>query len=70
MLASAVENAGEGIGILNQDWILTYANTALARTLGQAKPADILGRHWQSFCDPSNLDQHASILATLQQKAR
>lgn len=70
MLANAVESAGEGIGILKSDGTFTYANTALARILGRHKPAEILGRQWQCFCEPVGADDHDAIDASLGKRAR
>lgn len=70
MLADAVESAGEGIGILSLNGTFTYANTALARILGRRKPADLLGRQWQCFCEPVGSDDRAVIDARLRQRAR
>jgi len=48
-LVHAIENAGEGIGIWDRNWCITYCNTALARMFGWEGSEDIIGRHWSSF---------------------
>jgi PAS domain S-box-containing protein len=70
MLARAVENAGEGIAVLNPDWTLKYANTALARLLGRRKPADVLADRWQSLLDPSLLEDANEMVTAVRKRHR
>lgn len=47
--AAAVDNAVDGIAILDGDGRMTYANGALAQLLGRENAALLLGRKWEVF---------------------
>ncbi len=56
--AAAVENAIDGIGILDEDGRITYANTALAQLMGYPNEDMLLGRKWaQKYQIPEDADQ-------------
>lgn len=56
--AAAVENAIDGIGILDEDGRVVYANSALGQLLGYTSEQLLLGRKWQTRYDtPPNVDQ-------------
>lgn len=56
--AAAVENAIDGIGILDADGRITYANDALSQMLGCETEASLLGKGWRSYyITPDNVDQ-------------
>ncbi|MCY4180896.1 MAG: ATP-binding protein, partial [Litoreibacter sp.] len=56
--AAAVENANNGIGILDERGRITYANSALARFLGYAKDTDAIGRAWRPhYIIPERFEQ-------------
>lgn len=56
--AAAVENANNGIGILDEDGRITYANGALGTLLGYDSDAQALGRKWRShYLTPERAEQ-------------
>lgn len=68
-LARAVENAGEGIGILDRNWHVSYANASLGKALAVADPGGLIGRDWLSFlCDGA--DRVADMVKVLQKRPR
>jgi PAS domain S-box-containing protein len=68
-LSRAIENAGEGIGTLDENWRLTYANEALSRIFG-ASHRDILGRHWGELFADNSAGRQESMAALLQKRDR
>jgi PAS domain S-box-containing protein len=52
-LAKAIENAGEGIGLLDSQERFVYANQALARILGIDSYAALEGLAWDTFFNTS-----------------
>lgn len=56
--AAAVDNAIDGIAILDTEGRMTYTNAALARLLGHPSAASLLGHKWQQFYTrPENSEQ-------------
>lgn len=47
--AAAIESAGDGIGIADQDGVLTYANSALSAALTGDQKAVVTGKDWTCF---------------------
>lgn len=70
MLARAVENAGEGIGVIDAAWKITYANPELARILGRRRPAGVLGSQWEHLFEPDQPRRRAEIEEALRSKKR
>jgi len=48
-LAQAIENAGEGICILDRNWRITYCNAAMVHMFERDSSTEIIGRKWSSF---------------------
>lgn len=56
--AAAVENAQNGIAILDEDGRITYANGALGTLLGYPLEVETLGRKWRShYSTPARAEQ-------------
>lgn len=70
LLARAVENAGEGIAILKPGGTFSYANTALARILGERRPTALLKMPWQKFFSPDGCQNNHEIMAELERTGR
>ena len=56
--AAAVDNAIDGIAILDADGRMTYCNDALALLLGQRSAAHLLGQKWQQFYSRPDESEH------------
>lgn len=68
--AAAVENATDGIAILDADGRITYANRALGGLLGYGSEAMLLGRRWQAHYTVPEEAEHLHAQAGLTDGAR
>ncbi|UCD28226.1 MAG: PAS domain-containing protein, partial [Planctomycetota bacterium] len=49
--AQVIENAGEGIVILDHNWQMTYCNASFTDIFGWNNPQDVMGKNWSFFID-------------------